>query len=726
MHIYIQDFGQHSMEFVDVVNDDMSRRFVLRPFENSHVRDVAEGNGKLFCLASSNYDGDRKLYSTQLAVFDSSTGEESKRTVLPFQAYTVAYLARNDLLAIQFMDREISFLDAETLEIVWETNPLFSPELIKKWRFGLRAVAQSYREISPETRPYPPGCVYVGKRLFEDIDGRIWGIASSDWGDRKTHEIHGISAGVFSFDVAKHKHSFHPVEFSPWGAPLLMFPSPDGRKVVRQSPERKLGTPFDAGHDPSKFTWMIEHKNLDLWSVQNQEPIIRLHVSDTPVSVYIGGHGSGSDSHLRRLADWSRKTKDPFRMPLKNPPGIKNLNAGYEALRDLHDLLKDQRIAVHWEEDSGAIWVATQFSLRRITVEGKRGPLLVLDRFLNDEHRAILNRRPAGTDIGAREAYPAVRMPIIKTIRTNATDVEVGFQSTVICFPRKVALSDEPMVLLTDDMISVACAPKLTAKDIAAQIPGLIRIKSWNKNDVAAGLRGLADTLRRDIFSLMTNGITLVFQVQSSFLEERRFVEKLREKDIDIVNDAKAVIDAWCAALRQHNLLFSGNNEGAAPLSYVLEYIAEHDTECSEQLREYCLLRDGEHESYSRDTVLKSYVDRLGLTKPGLWRLGILYCLLFRRDGRSVFNEGQQISDWLHTGILIEAQATLLPKEFGRYVLSELSEFQTQPDVFAAFGTHKEAAANAKQDLLDQLKDTAWDKDCRAILLGESISGQSE
>ncbi|MEM9240414.1 MAG: hypothetical protein AAGB07_10595 [Pseudomonadota bacterium] len=713
MHIRIRDFGQHSGEFVDVLNDDMSRRFVLRPFHDSHVRDVSEGDGKLFCLAGSLYDREQQTHSTQLTVFDRTTGEEKHRSVLPFQSYTVVHLPKNNLLAVQFMDRYISFLKADTLEIVWRTNPLFAPELRKQWWFGWRAVARGYREIAPDTRPYPPGCAYVGARLFEDADGQIWGIGSSDWGDRKPREILGTSAGFFSFDVAAQKLSYKPIEFSAWGAPALMAPSPNGRTAVRPSPQWELGPKFDACQDAARWVWMIEHQKLDLWSVAEQKPITRLHVSDMPVHSL---RGKETESHLRRLAAWTRKTRDRFRLPLGKPPGIEKLNAGYAALRDLRDLHNNQRLVVHWEENGEAVWVATRYSLRRIAVDGRRGPLLIFDRFLNDEHRGILDRRPPGTDLGVGEAYPTVQMPLIKSLRTSDTDVEVNFYDAVIRFPKTLAMSDAPSLLLTDDLIDVISIPKLTAKDIAPHIPGLIRIKSWEQDDVATGLQRLAETLRQDVFSLTAQGISLVFQVRSSFLDEKQFVQKLSDRDVDVVREAKDVVDGWCTALRQHSLVFSGNGEGAGPLSYVLEYVAERDTECTHQLREYCLLRDGEHESYSRDTVLKSYLDRMGFVRPEVWRLAILRALLFGRDGRSVVNEGQQVSDWVHTGLLNNAREKLQPQDFAHFVLSELAEFEAQPDVFAAFGTHKEASSNAKDDLLNQLDVTPWDTELRAAL----------
>ncbi|MGY9047724.1 MAG: hypothetical protein ACKVKF_11830 [Rhodobacterales bacterium] len=721
MYFFIRDFGQHSMEFVDALNDDMSRRFVLRPFHNSYVRDVAEGDGKLFCLADYRYDHEQQTHSTQLAVFNVAAGEEGQRLVLPFQAYTVTYLAKNNLLAVQFMDRDISFLKADTLGVIWRTEPLVAPELRKQWWFGWRAVAREYREISPDTRPYPPGCAYVRGRLFEDADGQIWGIGSSHSGDRKNHEILGTSAGFFSFDVAAQKQFYHPNEFSAWGAPALMAPSPNGRIAVRPAPQSELGAAYDAGHDPSIYVWMIGHQSLDLWTVSDQKPITRLHVSDTPVSKYVGQDSRETENHLRRLAAWTQKTRDRYRMPTSKPPGVENLGDGFDALRDLRVLL-GKKLEVHWEENSEAVWVATRYSLRRITVDGRRGPLLIFDRFLNDEHRQILDKRPPGTDLGVGEVYPAVTMPLIKTLRTSKTKVEVNFYGNIISFPKSLAMSDAPSLLLTDDLISVTSIPDLTAKDIAPHIPGLIWVKSWEQDDVATGLQSLADILRRDIFSLTARGISLVFQVQSSFLGEKQFVQKLSEKDLDVVKEAKDVIDAWGAALRQHCLVFSGNDEGAGPLSYLLEYVAERNSECSQQLRDYCLLRDGEHESYSRDTVLRSYLDRMEFARPDVCRLAILHALLFGRDGRFVVDEGQQVSDWVHTGLLNKAREKLQPQDFAHFVLTELAEFEAQPDVFAAFGTHSEAAANAKENLLLQLKDSDWDDACRAILLGRDTS----
>ena len=207
----------------------------------------------------------------------------------------------------------------------------------------------------------------------------------------------------------------------------------------------------------------------------------------------------------------------------------------------------------------------------------------------------------------------------------------------------------------------------------------------------------------------MYQEISFVFQAGSSFLDEKQFAQRLSEKNIDVIDEAKSVIDAWCAGLRDHNILCAGNDEGAGPLAYLLEYIADRDANCSQLLRAYCIVRDGEHENYSRDSVTAAYLARMDFTYPAHFALAIFLVLLYGRDGAGFGRDGGPISTWEHFGILSRARESLMPEAFADLVTEELVEFASHPDIFAAFGTHEEACKYAREDLLNQLGDNSWD-----------------
>ncbi|KZL29502.1 hypothetical protein [Pseudovibrio sp. Ad37] len=710
MRVLKCSFGQHYNEYVDVLNDDMSRRFLLRPFDKISVYDVAKSKAQLFCLARSYRKGSQN-HITELAVFDINSGAEIKRVKLPFQAYTVTYLEHNKVLAIQFLERELHFLDANSLEVMWQTEPFYVPELKqKKSFFGSQYYAQSYKSTANKSYPYPPGCAYLKDRVFEDTAGSIWGLVASSHGERKD-EIIGTSAGVLSFDLAAQKHTFYPVEFSPWSAPALFSPSPDGKLVLRHSPQEEFGPSYRTNRDTKDEYWLIERKHLDLWSVPNQTPLCRLHVSDVPVGNYKSRHDSITEKQFRRLAAWTKQSRDQYRLPFKHPPRVKKVHEGIRVLSKLGGALGGQSIrSVYWEPDSKAFWVACRGSLRRICIDGTRGPLLFFERYLNDENRALLDHRPAGTDIGNGEVYPMMQNLFVSSVSSTEKDISIEFSHEVVSIPKSIAMSKAPMLIVQDDMITIQANLSVTAADIAPFTPGLVQIKSWEEVDVQEGLLQLAHTLRSDLLSLTSQGISLIFQVGPDFFEEKQFVEELGTKDIAVTSGVKAVIDAWCDSLRQHKLTFKGGEDAAGPLARFLEYLAERDDFCSDQLRAYCTLRDGEFERYSRDTVLNEYLERLELNRPDLWQLTILYTMLFGRDGSSFVEDGGPLSAWVVTGILEKARTKLTPEEFMRMIQEEFEYFEAQPDVFAAFGTHKQAVEEARQDLLMQLGQSSWDK----------------
>ena len=459
LHVLIRDFGHHHSEFVDVINDDMSRRFVLRPFNNTSVSDVATSDKHLYCIGGVYSKTSEPRYYAIISVFDLDTGKEKRKRTIPLPAdgltslSTITYLDRNDLLVAQSNIGTVFFIDPDTLEILWQTDPLFAPKLKQTWWFGWGVTAKNYRKISSDTRPPPAGSVRVKGRLFEDVDGKIWGLSSITSGSRQNDHILGASTGLFSFDLHKKTQNFYPVEFSAWKLESLEYPSPDGRMVVRRSPQWELGPRFKAEHLSDDYIWFIDRRKLDVWSVNNQKPISRIRESDTPVKLYVR-EVKDEEVKIRNLADWTKSSNDRFRQPFLRPPNTKSLHDYGWCLRDLNGLRKYQSIKIHWESDSKAFWIVNNHSLQRVDLDGNRGPMLFFDCFLNDDHRAILDKRPDGVEIGYGEVRPLSNLPLIRSIQTNENDVEIICSEGVIKFAKSIATSNEATLLLTDDITS--------------------------------------------------------------------------------------------------------------------------------------------------------------------------------------------------------------------------------------------------------------------------------
>lgn len=666
-------------------------------------------------MSKSKYGSKDKGDSTELAVYDLVEGKELRRVSLPFQAYTVTHLPLNGILAIQFMDRILHFLDAETLDLLWTTAPLYAPELRRPIDQREYAEVVCYNEIPSQPFPYPapPGCAYVDGSVFEDVDGTVWGLVESKFGDKRIHEIRGTSAGVMSFDVKNKKHDFHPIEFSPYWAKQLFSPSPDGRFAVRYSPQCDLGPLHDAKHNTDKMVWMIDHHCLDLWSIADQSPVRRIHVTDIPVVWHVRNETPReTEEYLRAIASWTQQGEDHYRHPPQKPRNAESFEDVISAGSALSQLRgRGDKTKVFWESDSQAFWVLVLNSIRRIEVNGTKGPLLFPSRYLSNEDVDLLESRPGGTNIGLNESGVTARYPLARSFRTTENGGQFDFYNEVIEIPRALAASDALTKIVLDDMINITAVSQLDVADVAHLLPGLIQLESWSQEDIGTGLERFAGSLRSDLLGFSSDGgISFVFQVGASFFDEKQFIAEVSKKEIQIVESTKMVIDAWCDALLALNLTFSGNSEGAGPLAYFLEFLSQADDSCSDQLRRYCTLRDGEHESYSRDRALKGYLDRLGFIRADLWQLGIFYALLFGRDGRTMVSDGKAVSDWIHTGILESARSELKPKEFAHMVKSEFAYIEHLPDTFAAFGSHLDALKAAKQDLLGQLGWSLWDR----------------
>lgn len=91
MRALIRDYGQQASEFVDVLNADGTRRFIVRPFGSLSVRHALLHEGKLFCVSHSQ-NSYQKPVLTKVAVFDVETGALTAETQFDFIVHRASIL----------------------------------------------------------------------------------------------------------------------------------------------------------------------------------------------------------------------------------------------------------------------------------------------------------------------------------------------------------------------------------------------------------------------------------------------------------------------------------------------------------------------------------------------------------------------------------------------------------------------------------------------------------
>ncbi len=666
MHVSIQDFGPHYSEFVEVLNDDLSRRFIVRAMQGLRIDSAAAGLGDVFCAHGSGRS------ECTIIRIDGETGAEKQRTTVEGSVPRLFVLPRNNMLALYVFER-ITFLDADSLEVLWHTSTVHRAR--KSGLFG-KITFDHHPDVR---RVDASGEVSAGEYIFEGPDGVIRATANPGLkpGMGAKASAHGV--GFITFDPETRTQQFVPFEITPYPTmSSILSVSPDGKWALRTAPVVTLSGQLELpGERHARSAWMIEDQAVDLWDVVAAKPVRRIMVSRVPGAVRADDEGATLDK-LLAYAAWSQSTKDPFLNPKRPPPDHK---AGAMIVKDhrpILDLRRNQRgMKGVWEADSGAFWFGQAHSARRITLDGDVGPLMILDPLLNDGLRTMLAAHPDGVDLGNGESLPHGTPIYSKSVQDAGRDVWIRLGQRAIFLPK--AMTPPQMHVMSDADLKSKDLPKIKAADIARTLPGVVKLGGWAPEKVTAALAALQTKLTDEFDTVVsTYGPSIQIHSGSTFLSEQKFFRKVGDKDIDVVAEIRMLCAAWYETLRTRDRVFAGSegNPGA-PLSAALAYVAERADDCADLIRDACIWRDGEHEDFTRDVVLRGYIERLGMDHSDGLALAVFEPLLFEVDGRSHVKDGKIISEWVRNGVLDAARTRLSPEDFVAQVLRERNRFPT-------------------------------------------------
>lgn len=277
-----------------------------------------------------------------------------------------------------------------------------------------------------------------------------------------------------------------------------------------------------------------------------------------------------------------------------------------------------------------------------------------------------------------------------------------------------------PSILKPIKYKSVAL-PELTLRDIEAYLKGLTRLKNWKQASVSKGLVALSARLEAGIDGVSRlDGCELVFVVGNSMMDEWAFFEKLRTKNVDVLQDVRVLLGAWLDALETSGRGFpstdENDNRAAGPMTGALGYLISSGSPCGEIVRRFTILRIGEQEAYSRDVLLTEYINRHAPGSKYAIALKVFFIFLRERDGRMSILENEDNYGWHDLGILKGARESMLPSDFVDLVLGELSYFTQEK---AQFSHDMKVGMGPISGLLKLLKtDNHWDGKVEALLRG--------
>lgn len=262
--------------------------------------------------------------------------------------------------------------------------------------------------------------------------------------------------------------------------------------------------------------------------------------------------------------------------------------------------------------------------------------------------------------------------------------------------------------------------PPLTTKDIGNQLPAVIPVAGWSADQISMALHDLSARIAGDFCTLKGHGegLMLTFDVAGELLDEWAFFAKLREKQIDAAAAVRRLLASFAATVRDGRIVLSPEDDTkAGPMGAAMDWLMAQTDDCADELRDFVMYRDGEHDKASVNNLLLPYVAKRDYCDAQAWRLGILVALLYDRDGVSFYQDGKGISSWMQSGVLPAARDRIAPEVFAAHIAAEAADFLTHPDVFAAFGTHADTLSNSLQSLDLDLGRSAWDLACRTALV---------
>ncbi len=287
-----------------------------------------------------------------------------------------------------------------------------------------------------------------------------------------------------------------------------------------------------------------------------------------------------------------------------------------------------------------------------------------------------------------------------------------------VAFRRFLGAGDDPHAL-PDGTWPEGFWPELTSQDTGPLLAGPVSVAGWTVEAVTIALTDLASRIETDLDGLRGrgDGLMLTFHVAGDYLDDWAFFDRLREHRLDVTDAVRRLLRTYSATIRSREIVLAvEDGSKAGPMGAAMGWLMAQTDDCANELRDFVIYRDGEHDKASVNNLLLPYVAKRDYCDAQAWRLGILVALLYDRDGVSFYQDGKGISSWMQSGVLPATRDRIAPEVFAAHIAAEAADFLTHPDVFAAFGTHADTLSNSLQSLELDLGRSAWDLACRTAL----------
>ncbi|MCJ2130070.1 hypothetical protein [Methylobacterium sp. E-045] len=360
---------------------------------------------------------------------------------------------------------------------------------------------------------------------------------------------------------------------------------------------------------------------------------------------------------------------------------------------------------VVWEPSETAFWVQyghfwdKRAEFQRIGLDGSLSPVFDFQRF-------------HGTKILADIADAA-----------HAEHVEIQAFPDAVRIQRDWCASDVPVRSISQDedgfRASVWSGPKEAAvRRFMARWnrPHVVVVEAFSQAAVAEGLRRLTHDIRERLADLLqTDVLELSFVVGGRAMTETAFFARVSRDRIAVVPMLRELLttylDVHPRAVEARGLYRQiwGPKESHGALAAAMLALLRLDPDAHDVFRGYLARRDGEHETYTTNVMMKTYIAETGWRDRAMIDFGVYFALIRHRDGLINLNGGF-LEEY---GLLDAVESMMSADDFAEAMLGELDRFVEIPDIDCRFGWNE-----LYLGLRAGLPDTAFGRRVVAALAG--------
>lgn len=326
---------------------------------------------------------------------------------------------------------------------------------------------------------------------------------------------------------------------------------------------------------------------------------------------------------------------------------------------------------VVWELDETGFWVkfganSRRIEFQRVGLDGSLSPVFSFQRFRDNKMTSLQD---------------VVNL-------SDPEKVEVKAFDNSLFIRREWCASKMPLMLIAEDedgfrQSTFPYPPEADVKRFVASLDRrvVVRVQAFSEAAISEALRHLAREVSERLADLLQKDVLeLSFKVGKRTITETAFFARLIKERIPVATALRELLTAYLAVKPRvveangfFRQLWGPEYQGA--LAPAMQALLQLDPTAHDVFRDYLAKRDGEHEIYSTDTIMKRYIEETGWRDPAMIRFGIYFALIRHRDGQLAV-AGGLLDEYR---LLRAAEPMIEADEFATMIIQEVDQFVADP-----------------------------------------------